>query len=170
MWLPGVAVPAEARRLGTGAVDARGTREDQKTGAHSSGKGRENWKHHNQTSSTHLPHLIPAPPQPSPQYPPGYLAAMANKTKKEACARPGRGGRSKHYSGRGRPRGGRRRKLKEREENGGEEEEMEGEGLGEREEADEKQPLLPCVVEKEAERTEERKTSRGSGGEQLLTC
>ncbi|XP_075900992.1 E3 ubiquitin-protein ligase UHRF2 isoform X3 [Nelusetta ayraudi] len=96
------------------------------------------------------------------QYPPGYLAAMANKTKKEACARPGRGGRSKHYSGRGRPRGGRRRKLKEREENGGEEEEMEGEGLGEREEADEKQPLLPCVVEKEAERTEERKTSRES--------
>uniref|UniRef100_H3CUG5 E3 ubiquitin-protein ligase UHRF n=1 Tax=Tetraodon nigroviridis TaxID=99883 RepID=H3CUG5_TETNG len=38
------------------------------------------------------------------QYPPGYLAAMANKTKKEACTRPGRGGRSKHYSGRGRPR------------------------------------------------------------------
>uniref|UniRef100_A0A4W6CM95 E3 ubiquitin-protein ligase UHRF n=1 Tax=Lates calcarifer TaxID=8187 RepID=A0A4W6CM95_LATCA len=38
------------------------------------------------------------------QYPPGYLAAMANKTKKEACARPGRGGRSKHYPGRGRPR------------------------------------------------------------------
>uniref|UniRef100_A0A669F9A2 E3 ubiquitin-protein ligase UHRF n=1 Tax=Oreochromis niloticus TaxID=8128 RepID=A0A669F9A2_ORENI len=27
------------------------------------------------------------------QYPPGYLAAMANKSKKEACARPGRGGR-----------------------------------------------------------------------------
>uniref|UniRef100_A0A8C2WJI8 E3 ubiquitin-protein ligase UHRF n=1 Tax=Cyclopterus lumpus TaxID=8103 RepID=A0A8C2WJI8_CYCLU len=26
----------------------------------------------------------------SVQYPPGYLAAMANKTKKEACARPGR--------------------------------------------------------------------------------
>uniref|UniRef100_A0A8C8DGX2 E3 ubiquitin-protein ligase UHRF n=1 Tax=Oryzias sinensis TaxID=183150 RepID=A0A8C8DGX2_9TELE len=45
------------------------------------------------------------------QYPPGYLAAMANKTKKEACARPGRGGRSKHYSCRGRPR---RRKIKER--------------------------------------------------------
>uniref|UniRef100_I3K979 E3 ubiquitin-protein ligase UHRF n=1 Tax=Oreochromis niloticus TaxID=8128 RepID=I3K979_ORENI len=38
------------------------------------------------------------------QYPPGYLAAMANKSKKEACARPGRGGRSKHYPGRGRPR------------------------------------------------------------------
>uniref|UniRef100_A0A7N8YN53 E3 ubiquitin-protein ligase UHRF n=1 Tax=Mastacembelus armatus TaxID=205130 RepID=A0A7N8YN53_9TELE len=38
------------------------------------------------------------------QYPPGYLAAMANKTKKEACARPGRGGRSKPYPGRGRPR------------------------------------------------------------------
>uniref|UniRef100_A0A8C2WK65 E3 ubiquitin-protein ligase UHRF n=1 Tax=Cyclopterus lumpus TaxID=8103 RepID=A0A8C2WK65_CYCLU len=40
----------------------------------------------------------------SVQYPPGYLAAMANKTKKEACARPGRGGRTKHYPGRGRPR------------------------------------------------------------------
>uniref|UniRef100_A0AAQ4S708 E3 ubiquitin-protein ligase UHRF n=1 Tax=Gasterosteus aculeatus aculeatus TaxID=481459 RepID=A0AAQ4S708_GASAC len=40
----------------------------------------------------------------SVQYPPGYLAAMANKTKKEACARPGRGGRGKHYPGRGRPR------------------------------------------------------------------
>ncbi|XP_072227577.1 E3 ubiquitin-protein ligase UHRF2-like [Leuresthes tenuis] len=50
------------------------------------------------------------------QYPPGYLAAMANKTKKEACARPGRGGRSKHYTGRGRPR--RQRKIKEKEENG----------------------------------------------------
>ncbi|XP_029300408.1 E3 ubiquitin-protein ligase UHRF2 isoform X2 [Cottoperca gobio] len=48
------------------------------------------------------------------QYPPGYLAAMANKTKKEACARPGRGGRTKHYAGRGRPR---RRKIKEKEEN-----------------------------------------------------
>jgi len=41
---------------------------------------------------------------------------MANKTKKEACARPGRGGRSKHYTGRGRPR--RQRKIKEKEENG----------------------------------------------------
>uniref|UniRef100_A0A3P8PT88 E3 ubiquitin-protein ligase UHRF n=1 Tax=Astatotilapia calliptera TaxID=8154 RepID=A0A3P8PT88_ASTCA len=48
------------------------------------------------------------------QYPPGYLAAMANKSKKEACARPGRGGRSKHYPGRGRPR--RQRKIKEKEE------------------------------------------------------
>ncbi|KAI3362286.1 hypothetical protein L3Q82_012596 [Scortum barcoo] len=48
------------------------------------------------------------------QYPPGYLAAMANKTKKVACARPGRGGRGKHYPGRGRPR--RQRKLKEKEE------------------------------------------------------
>lgn len=48
------------------------------------------------------------------QYPPGYLSAMANKTKKEACARPGRGGRTKHYPGRGRPR--RQRKIKEKEE------------------------------------------------------
>ncbi|XP_030598182.1 E3 ubiquitin-protein ligase UHRF2 isoform X2 [Archocentrus centrarchus] len=56
----------------------------------------------------------------SVQYPPGYLSAMANKTKKEACARPGRGGRSKHYPGRGRPR--RQRKIKEKEENEDEEE------------------------------------------------
>lgn len=54
------------------------------------------------------------------QYPPGYLAAMANKTKKEACARPGRGGRGKHYPGRGRPR--RQRKIKEKEESVDEEE------------------------------------------------
>uniref|UniRef100_A0A8C2WM10 E3 ubiquitin-protein ligase UHRF n=1 Tax=Cyclopterus lumpus TaxID=8103 RepID=A0A8C2WM10_CYCLU len=45
----------------------------------------------------------------SVQYPPGYLAAMANKTKKEACARPGRGGRTK-------------RKLKDKEENDEEDE------------------------------------------------
>ncbi|XP_039470790.1 E3 ubiquitin-protein ligase UHRF2 isoform X4 [Oreochromis aureus] len=57
------------------------------------------------------------------QYPPGYLAAMANKSKKEACARPGRGGRSKHYPGRGRPR--RQRKIKEKEENDEEEEDDE---------------------------------------------
>ncbi|XP_005941610.1 E3 ubiquitin-protein ligase UHRF1-like isoform X4 [Simochromis diagramma] len=57
------------------------------------------------------------------QYPPGYLAAMANKSKKEACARPGRGGRSKHYPGRGRPR--RQRKIKEKEENDDKEEEDE---------------------------------------------
>ncbi|XP_029941530.1 E3 ubiquitin-protein ligase UHRF2 [Salarias fasciatus] len=55
------------------------------------------------------------------QYPPGYLAAMANKTKKEACARPGRGGRGKHYPGRGRPR--RQRKTKEKDEDEDEEEE-----------------------------------------------
>ncbi|XP_004538114.2 E3 ubiquitin-protein ligase UHRF2 isoform X1 [Maylandia zebra] len=57
------------------------------------------------------------------QYPPGYLAAMANKSKKEACARPGRGGRSKHYPGRGRPR--RQRKIKEKEESDDKEEEDE---------------------------------------------
>lgn len=90
---------------------------------------------------------------------------MANKTKKEACARPGRGGRSKHYSGRGRPRGGRRRKLKEREENGGDEEEEEVEGgeTGEADIADEEEPLVPCVDKEEAEHTKECKTSRGSG-------
>lgn len=67
----------------------------------------------------------------SVQYPPGYLAAMANKTKKEACARPGRGGRSKQYPGRGRPR---RRKIKTKEEEEGapaeEEEEEEGDEQG----------------------------------------
>lgn len=78
---------------------------------------------------------------------------MANKTKKEACARPGRGGRSKHYPGRGRPRGGRRRKIKEREENGEEDEEV-----------DEDEQLLPCMEDEEAESNEEQKTSRGSGG------
>lgn len=89
---------------------------------------------------------------------------MANKTKKEACARPGRGGRSKHYSGRGRPRGGRRRKLKEREENGGDEEEVEGVERGEADIVDEEEHLVPCVDKEEAEHTEERKTPRGSGG------
>ncbi|XP_054896035.1 E3 ubiquitin-protein ligase UHRF2-like [Poeciliopsis prolifica] len=63
----------------------------------------------------------------SVQYPPGYLAAMANKTKKEACARPGRGGRGKHYPGRGRPRR-RKIKTKEEEEEEGPEEEEEEEG------------------------------------------
>lgn len=56
----------------------------------------------------------------SVQYPPGYLAAMANKSKKEA-SRPGRSGRGKHSPGRGRPR--RHRKFKEREEDEEDEEE-----------------------------------------------
>lgn len=86
-----------------------------------------------------------------PQYPPGYLAAMANKTKKEACARPGRGGRGKHYPGRGRPR--RQRKMKEKEENGEEEEE---------------EQLMASIDdeedEEEPESNGEEKTTRGSGG------
>lgn len=81
------------------------------------------------------------------QYPPGYLAAMANKTKKEACARPGRGGRSKHYPGRGRPR--RQRKIKEKEENG--------------EEDDEEQPMA-SIEEEEPQSNGEKKTTRDSGG------
>lgn len=85
----------------------------------------------------------------SPQYPPGYLAAMANKTKKEACARPGRGGRSRHYHGRGRPRGGRRCKIKEKEENGEEEEE---------------EQLMASVDDEEPQSNEEQKTTRGSDG------
>lgn len=81
------------------------------------------------------------------QYPPGYLAAMANKTKKEACARPGRGGRGKHYPGRGRPR--RQRKIKEKEENDEEEED--------------EQPMA-SVEEEEPQSNGEQKTTRDSGG------
>ncbi|XP_073333500.1 E3 ubiquitin-protein ligase UHRF2-like isoform X2 [Pagrus major] len=79
------------------------------------------------------------------QYPPGYLAAMANKTKKEACARPGRGGRSKHYPGRGRPR---RRKIKVKEENG--------------EEDEEEEHLMASVDEEEPQSNGEQKTTRES--------
>ncbi|KAM3599831.1 uncharacterized protein V6R79_012356 [Siganus canaliculatus] len=78
------------------------------------------------------------------QYPPGYLSAMANKTKKEACARPGRGGRGKHYPGRGRPR---RRKIKEKEENGEEEEE---------------EPPMMAVEEEEPQSNGEQKATRES--------
>lgn len=82
------------------------------------------------------------------QYPPGYLAAMANKTKKEACTRPGRGGRSKHYSGRGRPR--RQRKIK------GEKEEIKSAQEGE-------QPVASVKEEKPQNNVEE-KVPRGSSG------
>ncbi len=81
------------------------------------------------------------------QYPPGYLAAMANKTKKEACARPGRGGRSKHYPGRGRPR--RQRKIKEKEESGEDEED--------------EQPMAG-VNDEELRSNGEQKTTGDSGG------
>lgn len=81
------------------------------------------------------------------QYPPGYLAAMANKTKKEACARPGRGGRSKHYPGRGRPR---RRKIKVKEDND--------------EEDEEEEHLMASVDEEEPQSNGEQKTTRGSVG------
>ncbi|XP_037340963.2 E3 ubiquitin-protein ligase UHRF2-like isoform X1 [Pungitius pungitius] len=79
----------------------------------------------------------------SVQYPPGYLAAMANKTKKEACARPGRGGRGKHYPGRGRPR---RRKIEEKEEN-------------EEEDDEEEQPMASVEAE-EPQSNGEQKTTR----------
>lgn len=82
------------------------------------------------------------------QYPPGYLAAMANKSKKEACARPGRGGRSKHYPGRGRPR--RQRKIKEKEENDEEEE-------------DDEHPVAD-VKEESPQSNGVQKTTRDSGG------
>uniref|UniRef100_A0A8K9UJQ8 E3 ubiquitin-protein ligase UHRF n=1 Tax=Oncorhynchus mykiss TaxID=8022 RepID=A0A8K9UJQ8_ONCMY len=63
------------------------------------------------------------------QYPPGYVEAMANKTKKEANARPG-SSRSKKHPGRGRPRlQPLKKKVKEEEDEEEEEEEekpMEG--------------------------------------------
>ncbi|XP_013994240.2 E3 ubiquitin-protein ligase UHRF2 isoform X1 [Salmo salar] len=62
------------------------------------------------------------------QYPPGYVEAMANKTKKEANARPG-STRSKKHPGRGRPRLQplkKEKKVKEEEEEDEEEKPMEG--------------------------------------------
>ncbi|XP_038845537.1 E3 ubiquitin-protein ligase UHRF2-like isoform X2 [Salvelinus namaycush] len=60
------------------------------------------------------------------QYPPGYVEAMANKTKKEANARPG-STRSKKHPGRGRPRLQPLKKVKEEEDEEEEEEKpMEG--------------------------------------------
>ncbi|XP_072309172.1 E3 ubiquitin-protein ligase UHRF2-like isoform X2 [Eucyclogobius newberryi] len=56
------------------------------------------------------------------QFPSGYLEAMANKTKKEATAKPGQGGKSnRRFSGRG--RGRRRRASKDKQENDEEEDE-----------------------------------------------
>ncbi|XP_071378449.1 LOW QUALITY PROTEIN: E3 ubiquitin-protein ligase UHRF2-like [Centroberyx affinis] len=56
------------------------------------------------------------------QYPPGYLEAMANKTKKEASVRSGGSTRGKRHGGRGRPRI--HPKAKEEEEEEEEEEEQ----------------------------------------------
>lgn len=59
------------------------------------------------------------------QFPPGYLAAMANKTRKEAPAKPGQGGnRYRSYSGRGRPRRRRSFKKKQEDEEGKDEERL----------------------------------------------
>lgn len=140
MWLSGVAVPAETGRSRTSTVDSRRNGEDQKTGPDCSGQ-------------TVLPALQASAVVTHAsllclQYPPGYLAAMANKTKKEACTRPGRGGRSKHYSGRGRPR--RQRKIKE------EKEEIDGVEKGE--------PPVASVKEEEPQNNVKEKTPRGSSG------
>ncbi|XP_024918044.1 E3 ubiquitin-protein ligase UHRF2 [Cynoglossus semilaevis] len=92
------------------------------------------------------------------QYPPGYQTAMANKTKKEAIARPGRGGRGgrgKHYAGRGRPK--RQRKRKESEDAGDEEEDMLHDvGMEEEEEFEDK---AAEEEEEEEEMEGEQKTS-----------
>lgn len=69
------------------------------------------------------------------QYPPGYLAAMANKTRKEAIARPGQGGnRYKGYAGRGRPR--RRRSFKKKQED---------------DDAEDEEQLIACLDDDELE-------------------
>ncbi|XP_053724816.1 E3 ubiquitin-protein ligase UHRF1-like isoform X1 [Synchiropus splendidus] len=81
------------------------------------------------------------------QYPPGYLAAMANKTKKEAIARPGQGGR-KPYSGRGRPRKARKSKDKEEDE----------------EEEEPSEHLMACIDDDEVESDGDLKPSQESGG------
>lgn len=79
---------------------------------------------------------------------------MANKTKKEACTRPGRGGRSKHYSGRGRPR--RQRKIKE------EKQEIKSTEEGER-------PVV-SVKEDAPQNNAEEKVPRGSSGGCFYWC
>ncbi|KAK3554882.1 hypothetical protein QTP86_000916 [Hemibagrus guttatus] len=68
------------------------------------------------------------------QYPPGYLEAMANKNRKEASVRGGRGGtpRGKRHGGRGRPRCGRPPKRVKEEEEG----EREGEKPAEHEDGE----------------------------------
>ncbi|XP_056146892.1 E3 ubiquitin-protein ligase UHRF2-like [Lampris incognitus] len=58
----------------------------------------------------------------SVQYPPGYLEAMANKTKKEASIKSGGSTRGKRHAGRGRPR--LHPKAKEEDEDDDEEEEQ----------------------------------------------
>lgn len=94
------------------------------------------------------------------QYPPGYLAAMANKTKKEACARPGRGGRGKHYPGRGRPR---RRKIKTKEELEEEEEGLEEEEAEEGEEQGDEPPEAQ-MQEDAPQSNGDQKTTGETGG------
>lgn len=79
------------------------------------------------------------------QYPPGYLAAMANKTKKEAVARPGQGGR-KPYSGRGRPRKARKNKDKEEDE----------------EDEEPSEHLMACIEDDEVESDGDLKPSQES--------
>lgn len=72
------------------------------------------------------------------QYPPGYLEAMANKSRKEASVRGGRGGapRGKRHGGRGRPRCGRPPKRVKEEEEEEEEEERGGDEPAEHEDGE----------------------------------
>ncbi|XP_026995726.2 E3 ubiquitin-protein ligase UHRF2-like [Tachysurus fulvidraco] len=96
------------------------------------------------------------------QYPPGYLEAMANKSKKEAPVRGGRSGapRGKRHGGRGRPRSGRppkRVKEEEEGERGGEEpaENKDGETQKNGEEDSQKDTVCKEQQEPKAKRLKE---------------
>lgn len=80
------------------------------------------------------------------QYPPGYLEAMANKTKKEASVKSGGTSRGKRHGGRGRPRI--HPKAKEEEEDEDEEEE----------------PLMSTEDEEMPQSNGRQKTAKESGG------
>uniref|UniRef100_A0A8B9K7E0 E3 ubiquitin-protein ligase UHRF n=1 Tax=Astyanax mexicanus TaxID=7994 RepID=A0A8B9K7E0_ASTMX len=98
------------------------------------------------------------------QYPPGYLEAMANKSKKEAIVRGARAGpsRGKRHGGRGRPKVGRPpKKMKEEEEE--EEEEMAFEEEEDEEVHSNGDPKSP--KETEIEELEEPKSKRLKEGE-----
>lgn len=113
-------------------MDARGSRAQQKTRTESAGGDVGHTALSVLHARTHATlYYIPYYMSDSlclSQYPPGYLEAMANKSRKEASVRGGRGGapRGKRHGGRGRPRCGRPpKRVKEEEEEEREEEEEE---------------------------------------------
>lgn len=100
-------------------MDTRGTRAQQKTRTESAGEDMGHPHAHIHLFIIYQVFLSLS------QYPPGYLEAMANKSRKEASVRGGRGGapRGKRHGGRGRPRCGRPPKRVKEEEEGEREEE-----------------------------------------------